>query len=299
MVHPRRGRGDCRRGLAAYWSQEEEMSQITADLRLMSQREFYAGRVVRKTCRIFSRNAFPFSLIGVIPWLAFLLATYWHLLPLGRVDWLMALWFGGAALLYFLLQLITVAAILPAAFQDMRGRPVRLGESIARGLRRFFPLIGGGILVSLGIVLGLVVFGFVLLVRPALILFTWWYVPGFVLLVVPGFILVTRWYVFAPVCIVEQKGALCSMKRSAELTKGNRWKLFAITIILALGGILIGELNELTSAIQMPAFAEFAVRAVFEGAWFAFSNIMSVVIYYDLRVAREGAGIESIASVFD
>src|SRR5262249_49898 len=122
---------------------------------------------------------------------------------------------------------------------------------------------------------------------------------GFAFLAVPGLILYTRWYVFAPVCVVEAKGPLGSMRRSAELTKGNRWKIFAIAIIVLVCGALVDELINLVLIVPMPPFADFAVRAVFEGAWFAFSNIMSVVIYHDLRAAKEGADIESIASVFD
>jgi hypothetical protein len=156
----------------------------------------------------------------------------------------------------------------------MRGRPVRLGESIQRGLGRFFPLIGGGILVGLGMML------------------------GFILLIVPGFMLYTRWYVFAPVCVVEQKGPLGSMKRSAELTKGNRWKLFAIFIIVILTATLIGGAIRLVLAAMSPILA-LAVSGLWQGVWSAFNNILSVVIYHDLRVAKEGADIESIASVFD
>jgi hypothetical protein len=86
---------------------------------------------------------------------------------------------------------------------------------------------------------------------------------------------------------------------SAELTKGNRWKISAIAIIVLVGGALVGELIDLILTVPMPAFADFTVRGVFEGVWFAFSNIMSVVIYHDLRAAKEGVDIESIASVFD
>jgi hypothetical protein len=239
---------------------------------MLSQREFRIGSAVSKAFEVFSRNAVPFSLVGIVVWLPIGLITY---LTLNLPQNQRALWSGGATLLGGLLQLVVVAAILHATFQDMRGRPVRLGESIQRGLRRFFPLIGGGILVGLGVLL------------------------GFVLLVVPGLILFTRWYVFAPVCVVEQKGPLSSMKRSAELTKGNRWKLFAIYIILILAATLVGGVIIRLVLATMSPIVALAVQGVWHGVWSAFNNILSVVIYHDLRAAKEGADIESIASVFD
>ncbi len=44
-------------------------------------------------------------------------------------------------------------------------------------------------------------------------------------LLVPGFILLIMWFVAIPVCVVEQRGSWASMQRSAELTKGHRWKI--------------------------------------------------------------------------
>src|SRR5262249_50639540 len=203
-------------------------------------------------------------------------------LPVGLINYLTLgmpqnqrlFWSGGAALLGGILQLVAVAAILFATFQDMRGRPYSIGESVQRGLRRFFPLIGGGMCAGRGVML------------------------GFVLLIIPGFLLFTRWYSFAPVCVVEQKGPLGSMKRSAELTKGNRWKLFAIFIITLLVAALIGGLVSWV-LLSMSPIVSLAAQGLWQGVWSQFTNFLSVVIYHDLRVAKEGADIESIASVFD
>src|SRR5207302_7500833 len=94
------------------------------------------------------------------------------------------------------------AVILHAAFQDMRGRAVNLGESLSVGLRRFLPIIGASILLSLGAAVGML------------------------LLIVPGLILLTMWYVAIPACVVEELGPARSLGRSSELTRGNRWKIF-------------------------------------------------------------------------
>ena len=41
----------------------------------------------------------------------------------------------------------------------------------------------------------------------------------------PGIMLMVRWFVAVPACVVERIGPSGSMKRSAELTSGHRWKV--------------------------------------------------------------------------
>ena len=55
---------------------------------------------------------------------------------------------------------------------------------------------------------------------------------GFVLLIVPGIILAIGWQ-FAPYLVVEQgAGPIDALKRSWELTRGNRWTLFLLGLAL-------------------------------------------------------------------
>jgi hypothetical protein len=59
------------------------------------------------------------------------------------------------------------------------------------------------------------------------------------LLVFPALIVLCVYYVAYPACVVERIGPIKSMRRSAFLTKGNRWRIFGILIILMFGlGIL-------------------------------------------------------------
>ncbi len=247
------------------------MPPLPPDLGVISQREFRVGEAVSKAFDVFSRHAIPFSLVGIVVWLPLGIAT---LLALHMPQQQAQLTIGGASLLFGFLQLVVVAAILHATFQDMRRREVNMGESIQRGLKRFFPLIGAGLLAGLGIAL------------------------GFLLLVVPGFILFARWYVFAPVCVVEKEGPLGSLKRSAALTQGNRWKLFAIYIVLMLVSIIASVFIKFVLAAAAP-IAGIVASGLWQGVFSAFNNVLSVVIYHDLRVVKEGVDIESIASVFD
>lgn len=63
---------------------------------------------------------------------------------------------------------------------------------------------------------------------------------GFVALIIPGIILAIMWHFFGYV-IVEQPGTapVDSLRRSAEITRGNRWQLLGLGIVL-IGINLIG-----------------------------------------------------------
>jgi hypothetical protein len=68
------------------------MSQIAAELGVLSQREFRIGSALSKTFNVFSRNAVPFSLVGIVVWLPVGLITY---LTLYMPQNQRALWIGG------------------------------------------------------------------------------------------------------------------------------------------------------------------------------------------------------------
>jgi hypothetical protein len=248
------------------------MSGLTADLGSLSQREFRVGGALDKAISVFFRNILPFSLLSLVAWLpaGFLMFTALGL-PLEQRNGLI----GLSSIVGLLFQLVAMAAILQATFQDLRGRPVNMGTSIMHGLNRFFPLIGGIFLIAIGAMLGLV------------------------LLVIPGIMLIVRWYIFAPVCVVEKLGPLASMKRSAQLTEGNRWKLFALIVILGIIGAIASALIVLALSATLSPMAALGMRGIWQAVWSAFTNVLTVVIYLDLRRAKDGADIESIASVFD
>ncbi|WP_348640382.1 ATP-binding cassette domain-containing protein, partial [Mesorhizobium sp. M2D.F.Ca.ET.226.01.1.1] len=62
---------------------------------------------------------------------------------------------------------------------------------------------------------------------------------GLVLLIVPGIILWLGWSMAVPVLIQERLGVFGSMSRSRVLTKGNRWSLFGLFLILIIIAMVI------------------------------------------------------------
>ena len=128
---------------------------------------------------------------------------------------------------------------------------------------------------------------------------TWpWVALGFFLLVVPSVFVGMIWFVAPSINIIENLSVLGSWKRSAELTRGHRWKLFGIFVLLT-GFYLITQhgLTGLYSRYGVAAY--FAAAYLLFGIYTTFSAITAVVIYHDLRAAKEGLGIERISAVFD
>jgi len=170
--------------------------------------------------------------------------------------------------------MIAQAMILYIAFQYLRGQPASLSDAAQKGLGRFFPLLGAVILFGLGVWVGLLLF------------------------IVPGFMLMARWFVAVPACVVEKLGPVASLTRSAALTKGYRWKIFGMFLLIWLASLIVGGLIGLLVGVLGP-FMTLLANFVWTAIWAAYFNSVWVMIYHDLRVAKEGVDVGQIAAVFD
>jgi glycerophosphoryl diester phosphodiesterase family protein len=173
-----------------------------------------------------------------------------------------------------LLNTVGFAVIIHIAFQYLRGQPASLADALPKGLARMFPLIGAALLLSLGVVLGTL------------------------LLIIPGIMLAIRWFLAMPVCVLERAGPVASLRRSAELTKGHRWGLFGIFVVVLVVNGVIGALVGLlvsSAGLMVGVLAQFVWAAI----WTAYFDSVWVMMYHDLRVAKEGVSADQIAAVFD
>jgi hypothetical protein len=244
-----------------------------------AESDFRVGRVLNRTTSVLSRNFLPFFVVTAVAHLPSLLVTRNPLSTAGGASTQQVLQGAGLLVLGLVLMIVlstlSQAVVLYGAFQDMRGRQVNLTESLQVGLRRLLPIFGLAICMAF---LGML---------------------AFMALVVPAFIVFTRWFVATPVCVVEQAGPLASMKRSSQLTKGHRWKVFGLMILLiVISAVGSGVIASSFTAIGGTAFA-IVGDVLWNGIWGAFYAIAVVVTYHDLRVAKEGIDIDQIASVFD
>lgn len=182
---------------------------------------------------------------------------------------------GTSTLLGIVLNTIGAAVILYGAFQRLRGQPLQPGAALQRAIARFLPLLGLAILYGLGLIV------------------------GFILLIIPCLILLAMWAVVVPACLVEGLGPIQSMSRSTQLTKGHRWQIFGMLFVLgladAIGLFILGLILAPIGGVTVVAI----VKLVWTAAWAVYFNCMLIMIYHDLRVAKEGVGTDQIAAVFD
>lgn len=234
--------------------------------------QFRIGSVMNKTFAVLSRQFGKFVLLALVPMIPIFLLTLGALSSNAPSPSGIA--FGAVliGLLTFVLQIVAQATSLYGAFREMRQQPFTVGESLRVGLARAIPVIGVGILV--GLATGL----------------------GFLLLVVPGIIIGCMLYVAIPACVIEKLGVSASISRSVALTRGYRWQIFGlfllVIVISLVGALVLARIGGAGFVGQMLSFA-------WQVASTAFGAVLSAVIYHDLRMAKEGIDLDTLASVFD
>jgi hypothetical protein len=236
--------------------------------------QFRVGNVFSLSWSVLSRNFLTFMLVTGVASLPDLLMGQLSAAAQGN-----AFASPGPTIFLFLLLIVlgtlSQAIVLHGAFQVMRGLPIDLVESARIGLRRFIPLVG--LALSMSLFLGLAT----------------------ALLVIPGLILYVMWFVATPVCVVEQLGPFRSLGRSRQLTKGYRWKILGLQLVILIPVFVVGAiLGGLTAVILGPTFGPI-VNLLWSAIWTAFLAIVLAVTYHDLRVAKEGVDTEQIAAVFE
>ena len=110
-----------------------------------------------------------------------------------------------------------------------------------------------------------------------------------------------------PAVVVESIGPFAALKRSHFLTKGHRWRVAAILLILfvlmmiAVIGLML-VLLAVGTAVDISSSNTIAgaiIFAVIQSMLMGLGASMTAVAYHDLRVEKEGVGTEQIAQVFD
>jgi hypothetical protein len=235
--------------------------------------DFRLGSVISRSASMLRRRFLSFFVVGLIAsWPILLQASMLTAEAADQRAPSYLLWLLFILVLLMVFTTIGQAIVVHAAFQDMRRGPVRLVESLNVALQRFWPLMG------------LALAGLLTMV-------------GLALMIVPGLLFSTLWFVSLPACIVEQLGPWISLYRSRELTRGHRWKVLGLMVFLMIG-------SSASSAVAPWVTETSALLAVvgalmWNGIWIAFTAIITIVTYHDLRVVKEGTDIEPIAVVFD
>jgi len=167
-------------------------------------------------------------------------------------------------ILAFLATYLVAGGLAYGVRQNLQGRKVPFGEGVREGLRYLWRSLDTAFVT--GLIIGI----------------------GFVLFVVPGLWLGCLAFVAVPVALLEERGVVESMRRSAALTRGSRLSLLVVllaTVVpMVLTGFflpdLLGHLGR-TLALLIAAHVQ-AVFAVLGG-------IAQNVAYHELGPASSAA----------
>lgn len=180
-----------------------------------------------------------------------------------------------AVFLGVVLGTLSQAIIVSGVFQYLRNEPLSLQRPVELVIRRSGSVLALGILVAVILIIGLI------------------------LLVVPAVIFVTVLFAAIPAWQIERLGPIESIKRSARLTKGYRWKIFALVLITSGLQILVDEGLQWLHSWSEGATETIVSMMVWNTIWGLFDAIVAAVTYFELRAIKDGVKIGDIAAVFD
>jgi hypothetical protein len=252
------------------------------------------GDVLDETFRMYRRHFFLFAGLSVIlsiPQAALLGYTYHALGGLFQVNspgqppdlsaLTSTLATDGVFIVISLLLLpFSYGAVTYAAGESASGRPVALGGVLSGVVRRYFQLLGYGLLI--------VAMAFVFCLIP---LWIWIWVG---------------WAVVMPVMFIENVGLGAAMRRSWYLVQGRWWRTFLILFLmfvlsyvvsLALSAfITLGQtLLQLVVSPVVVLWISGATSVIVSSLVDPVIQIALVLVYFDLRVRREGLDLFQMA----
>ncbi len=245
---------------------------------------FDLGRVIQRTFTAIRANAAIFFgvstvLVGV-PSVAMVLGQARLVEAASGLSFLS---FIGGFFLYLVGVIMLQGVVVKAAVNSFNGKATSTGEAMEAAIKMFLPLLGLGIVASIGTSL------------------------AFLLLIVPGIIVAVIWSVAAPAVVVEKRGVFESLQRSRDLTRGYRWHVFGLMVIYVILSWIIGAAVGGISLATGGSFMEGSAIVWVNVATNVIINILSGVVasagvaalYYELRTVKEGAGPEALAAIFD
>ena len=200
------------------------------------------------------------------------------------------------AIQVLVIQPFLVAAVAKASADVYLGHPVLVGPTFRFAVSRIHSILWISILVVLIIILPALLLGFVAAFGSAELA-----VVLALLLVVPAILVFVRFAFASIALVVEGRKGSKALGRSWRLAKGHFWKILG-TLILA--AILAGVVE---SILSIPGSAVFG--AIGAAGWpfhalglslaaivtTPFSTLITVLLYYDLRIRKEAFDLEVMA----
>ena len=242
---------------------------------------FDVGRVITRTFGVIQRNA---VVLGGLALLLSGLPT--ALLGVAQSGVFPALWALKAGLSWsWLLNMLIgawlQAAVIRGAITDLNGERPTFGACLGTAAGDILPLLGISITATIAVGLGAIFF------------------------IVPGVILALILSMSAPVRVIERTGVFAALARSGDLTRNHHGSIFGLLLLYGLGVFMVGAVGSavfglVSLAGPTSALVTEIVTTPLTGALTSLVGATGVAaIYFELRIVKEGIGIEALAAAFD
>ncbi len=260
------------------------------------------GGIINSTFQIYSRNFVYFFLVVFVPYLALQLffsfglgmaamganpeiilsdeaGGYWGLLAV-------------SILVSIIVFLMIQAVVVRSAVSAKLGRGVEFGTAFRAALGGIIPIALLGILATLAISFGMLLF------------------------IVPGLYLAAMFFVMVPAIVFENRG-FGGLARSVDLTSGYRWPIVGLFLIYVLISFAIGIIIAIIAGLAMFAFSAAGndvltattstpylvfltlLDAVVNAAVYPIALIAGGMVFVRLREIKEGGETSDLLKVFE
>ena len=245
-------------------------------------RRFRVGQVIERSFSTTARNFIPFFAISFgLTLLAYILIFVLAFFGLAGIKFDEE-YFELSARLFITFLVVSVSifgiftllfsTIVYATVQDLTGGRPAIGACVVHAWGRLLPVIGVTILLIL--MLGI----------------------GFIFLIIPGIILFGIFGLASSAAVVEPSGVVDSFRTSAALTKGNRWRVLGVFVLVFVIELVIGLIAGALSLAISLTFGSAVIellttiaQILLQAFFFVFNTVVFGVVYHDLRIARERA----------
>lgn len=237
------------------------------------------GEVLDVAFSLYRRHFAALATIAIISQAAGLVLTVYVEAAGGALENLLLWWIS--AVVSTVCAAIGMGASTKIVADSYLGKPATAGDALSWVLPHTGQIIVMTILGSLAVGLGLVLF------------------------LVPGMIIACGIAVSASALVVEGLGATDAMNRSWNLTKGHRWKVLGVVVVsvltvylVTIASAFIGGVLALVAG-PSPVIGLLivgVVTAALSVVTYPFIYCAVTVLYYDLRVRKEGFDLEVLES---
>ena len=232
--------------------------------------------ILGETCKIIDRNFFKLLVITAI-----VIVPLWIAIEGTKSLVRLTIAAIGARLLFTVILSFLGGALIHAVSEQYLRQTIDIGRAYRFAWGRLWAMAGALILISLLFILGSYLAGILSITSRLLA----------VICFLPVIYFETCWAFALQAALLEGLGPIDAISRSSELVKGNWWRVLGISLVLFLIAIIIIYASFFLRE-RAPIIAPIIVGILTT----PIAAIGMTLLYYDLRVRKEGYNLDSLAT---